>query len=49
MPVVAKGKTIVEKATGKVVAHAKSKAKAHAYVRIRNQKHQEKMEREGKD
>jgi hypothetical protein len=48
MPVIAKGKTIVEKSTGKVVAHAKSKSKAKAYARIRNQKHAEKMQREGK-
>jgi hypothetical protein len=48
MPVVAKGKTIVEKATGKVVAHAASKEKAKIYVRIRNAKHAEKMAKEGK-
>lgn len=49
MPVIAKGaKTkegypIVEKAGGRVVAHAATKAKAKAYVRIRNEKHAEKM------
>lgn len=48
MPVVAHGKAVVEKSTGRVVAKAKSKRKARVYAAIRNRKHAEKMEREGK-
>lgn len=36
MPVVAKGKKIVEKATGKVVGHSTSAAKAKSAARARN-------------
>ena len=37
-----KGVAIVENATGKVVAHAKSKKNAHIYAWKRNKAHKEK-------
>lgn len=43
MPVKAVGKTIVEKATGKVVGHSKSKKKAKAAAKIRNWAHAAKL------
>ncbi len=39
MPVVAKGKNIVEKSTGRVVAHGKTKASAKKAARMRNMAH----------
>ncbi len=43
-----KGTAIIENATGRVVAHAKSRRKAHIYAYYRNKGHEEKMRREGK-
>jgi hypothetical protein len=43
-PVHAEGKKIIENATGKVVAHGKTKKSAKIAARIRNEKHREKME-----
>ncbi len=45
MPVVARGRKIVEVGSGRVVGRAKSAAKAKASARIRNQKHREKQGR----
>lgn len=39
MPVVARGKNIVEKATGKVVGHSTSKKKAKKAANVRNMAH----------
>lgn len=36
MPVESKGKSIIEKATGKVIGHSKSAKKAAAAARVRN-------------
>ena len=42
-----KGYAVIENATGKVVAHAKTKKNAHIYAWKRNKAHEEKMA--GKD
>jgi len=39
MPVEARGKKIIEKATGKVVGHSKSEAMAKSAARVRNAIH----------
>ena len=44
MPVTTRGKAIVEKATGKVVAHGKTKKSAKAAARIRNWAHHAKKQ-----
>lgn len=45
MPVHAKGKKIIEDATGKVVGNATSARNAHISAWIRNKAHKMKMER----
>lgn len=39
MPVVARGKNIIERSTGRVVAHSKSKKKAKKAASMRNMMH----------
>jgi hypothetical protein len=48
VPVKAVGKKVIEVATGKVVAHSSSEAKAKKYARIRNWKHAEKLKKKGR-